>query len=255
MMLFFSFALILIQVVGGSIEEKWGYLAIISMQRSASTNLLFNVVKPTDPCLVSANEVFQNSTQQSGIAWSTAGKGLHGDVHDLEPQVIQAFLERVRRILCNRRIESDVSVCGGRCVLGFKQFSEHLTRKQHAAVWQLPNMTFIVLERPPEERFRSKFVALTTSDWNIDGSPAHKEHIAHMEVPPMPNEESAMYCDVKGALRSLCHTAQKHHQWYAFARATIPLDRRLDVQYSEVVAGSGRAVASKIHSAMYSNNT
>jgi hypothetical protein len=112
-------------------------------------------------------------------------------------------------------------------------------------------MTFVVLERPPEERFRSKYVALTTSDWNTDGSPAHKESLAHMEIPPMPSVTHDPYCATTGVLRGLCHTAQKHSQWYAFVRKAIPPDRRVEVKYAEVVENRGHAVASKIHSAMY----
>lgn len=234
-------------------QQPLGFLTIISLQRSASTSLLYKVLKLADACLVEANEIFQNTTHQTQ-AWAIAGEGLHGGVKNLAPKVLQNFLLKARRLICSRRPAATEQACEGRCVLAFKQFGEHLTFEQHAAVWALPNTTLVVLERPSKDRFRSKYYALKTHDWDTEGTTAHFKNLHHTAIPPMP--EGDEYCDrtqSKDERGALCHFASKHASWYGFVRKSVPPKKRIEVGFAEVVGSDASGVVARIEADMCSN--
>ena len=236
-------------------DNRLGFLAIVALQRSASTHLLYEVLTPADACIVPANEIFQNRTRQTK-AWKLAGEGLRGGVKSLSPEVLQNFLLNARRKLCDARSEASKKMCLGRCILAFKQFEEHLTRQQHTAVWALANLTIVVLERNPQERFRSEYYALMSNDWNTRGTEAHELRMRKAAIPAMPANGDE-YChtqESKPARPLLCNFAWKHANWYEFVRRTIPSSSRIEMSFNESIAGNLNIV-DKIEISMCTHGT
>jgi len=230
-------------------DDRMGFLAIVSLQRSASTHLLYEVLAPADACIVPANEIFRNYTRQTK-AWEVAGEGLHGGVKSLSPEVLQNFLLKARNKFCGARLEAFKKKCSGRFILAFKQFEEHLTRQQHAAVWALANSIIIVLERNQQDRFRSEYSALMSTDWDTDGTASHEMRMRKAVIPTMPTNGDE-YCHAQNlSLRArhtqkltparplICNFALKHANWYSFVRSTIPSTSRIEMTFNESTAGN-----------------
>lgn len=198
------FAFTSVTLAGGN------FVSIASAQRSGSTNLQRLLVQ--DGCTLAGNEIFQNISAQSGDAWQTAGADLRGGVLNLTPDDITRFVERLHRARC----QALASTCANKCTLVFKQFSEHLTRLQHKAVFDMPRLMVVVLERNFTKRWRSKVLALTSGDWDTTGAAAHKQHLR--EIPKYSYGMEALFCKRFGAT---CGFRRAHTDWYQFVHAHV----------------------------------
>jgi chondroitin sulfate synthase len=182
---------------------------------------------------VNLNEIFQKFPEQSGDAWAIDGKSLTGKVKTLDVSELRDFLLRVAKRKCSQRLSSDASKrCQGKCFVGFKEFEEHLTHKQHKSLWgSLPNFVGAVLERNVEDRWRSSWVAYRYGDWDVKGNPKHKEVIANATVPPMNSLEANRFCTKAEGV--LCDFGRRHKKWYRFVRKNLPGSRMVAVGFQE----------------------
>jgi hypothetical protein len=174
------------------------------MQQSSTTSFLGDVLKGDDPCFITLNEIFQTYANQSGDAWEVEGKNLNRPVTQLDPKELADFLVTVatRRCIEQQALSQSLATCNGRCIAGFKEFQEHLTFDQHEWIWKhTPNMTVVVLERDVEARWKLKWVADETGDWNVKGDAEDKKKIESMIIP-----------SVATAFRKI------HEDWYRFIR-------------------------------------
>jgi len=211
-------------------------VAVASMRRSASTSFLKKILVHDNPCAVSLGDVFSSNTDKSEDAWLVEGKELDGSIDTIEPSLLSDFLVKVARRKCAARLMSDTDYkCRNKCLVGFKEFREHLSMKQHA-----PNMTVVVLERDVQARWKSRWVAASTGDWDTTGSTKHKQTMMEIEVPPMNISESKEVCNSKNyALAHLCHFESYHKTWYKFIREKVPLDKKVEISFEDTVANDG----------------
>ena len=129
------------------------FLAIVSMQRSSSTSLLHRTLLPPElaMCGISMNEIFLKYPKQSGDAWAIDGNqmNMNQTVKNIDAAVLRDFLLRVARRRClkklnilskNYTVKYGNNPCRRRCVVGYKEFDDHLTMNQHKYLWaNLPN--------------------------------------------------------------------------------------------------------------------
>ena len=232
-------------------DPELAFIAVASMQRSASTTLVSEVLSSnkTNPCTISLNEVFLNSRHQSGDAWPIDGRHLqNSDKGELKPALLQDFLVRVAKRRCVEQLKSrdTRNMCENRCIVAFKQFHEHLNTEQHKFLWKnIPNMTVVVLERNVRERWKSRFVAEKTNDWHTHGSDWHKKRIKTIYVPPMNVSESDEFCKEVN-WKQLCHFEQKHKEWFNLVRETTPVEKRAEISYEDVVENKGETARANI---------
>jgi hypothetical protein len=228
-------------------------VAVVSMQRSSSTSLLENVLVKDNSCIVSLNEIFQNFTEQSGDAWSVDGRNLQGPVKAIEPSLLSEFLIRVAKRRCTNKLKGDTSnKCNRRCIAGFKVFPEHLSLEQHEWILKhTPGLIPVVLERDAEARWKSRYVAAATEDWDTTGSLEHKKKIREMNIPLINACESDEFCNSKDwRWKQLCHFESQHNEWYEFIRKTLSPDKRVELSFDEAVLLDGKDAKNKIAEAL-----
>lgn len=87
-------------VLTGLLISSWGasgfrFISIVSMQRSSSTHLCYGLEKFGVKCL---NELFRNSTIQSGDIWETQGRetGVYNmpSVKGIPPEKLGDLMDR-----------------------------------------------------------------------------------------------------------------------------------------------------------------
>ena len=110
-------------------------------------------------------------------------------------------------------------------------------------------MTLAVLERNVQDRWKSRFVAEMTNDWNTHGLDWHKEKIKEIHVPPMNVSESNEFCE-KVKWNQLCHFEQKHKEWFKLVRETTPAENRVEVSFEDVVKNEGESARANIAAAL-----
>lgn len=210
------------------------FLSIVSMQRSSSTFLNYNIHLP-GYTVYPVNELFQNNTHQSGDIWrvdgTAAGIYNYTSVKAIPPSKLHPFLDA----LYNRKCQSNVN-----CIVIFKQFSEQLTPSQHMDVWKHKDLITVVLERNIFQRWKSKWFAHTNNDWTIDGAETHQHALKSFHVPPLTilddnalGTQGTIYCHDSNV--KMCKFYDKHVNWYSYVRSSIPFDERIDVTYDDVV--------------------
>lgn len=179
-------------------------IVVVSEQRSSSTFLSHDVIGSL-PCHLSLNEILIPSPQQSGDAWSTVGQEMslnQSGAKDNDPDVLSDFILRVAKRRCHQKLEASQvqqhDNCNHHCWVNYKHFGCHLTDHQHEVLWNalleqqtnhnnrnsMPSsMSMIILERDVKERWRSKWFAEQTGDWQTRGSAEHKAQLAKAKVP------------------------------------------------------------------------
>lgn len=238
----------------GVLSPAVAFVAVVSMQRSSSSTLTSRVLAEGNQCVISLNEIFQNATDQSGDAWAVDGESMKGRKWHLEPSLLGDFLIRVAKRRCAENVRRDAqNRCNNKCIAGFKEFDDQLSPKQHEWIWKhTPNMTVVVLERDVKARWKSRWVAAKTQDWDTQGSLKHKVKIEAMEIPSIEISESKEYC-TKGndnPWRQLCHFQSVHKHWYTFVRKTLSPNERVEVSFDEVVTKDGSEARNRIAAAL-----
>ena len=215
------------------------FLVIASLQRSASTSLLYSYFAKKYEAgnefpgkktirVVPVNELFNNFKKvQSGDHWSVDAWDMPGlsKPRDATPWQLKMFLQRVHKRRCNGTDTRDM------CVIAFKLFSTHLTPEQHYTILSLQSVRIIVLERDFASRLTSQMYAIESGDWNTAGDAAHKEALLHSQV-TIPNTTD---CQI-GANKTradVCKFYDSHVQWYKFLRKTF--DVYAELTYDDVL--------------------
>lgn len=210
------------------------FLAILSMQRSSSTSLLFDKLlrRYTAKCGIPLNEIFHPTPQQSGDAWLLYKKEnvtTPQQVHQLPPSDLSEFLISVAQRNCQTKLNHTPKRrrnCQNRCIVGYKEFDFHLTYPQHAWLWHhLPNWTAVVLERSASDRWRSMEVAARTGDWTTNGSAAHRARVQTLKIPHMTHEFAAT-----------------HERWYRFIQSHVAPEKRVEISFEESVHTKNESV-------------
>jgi hypothetical protein len=222
---------------------RYSFVDIVSAQRSGSTNLQRVLTK--HPCLVPANEIFQNNTQQSGDAWATAGAIFSGGVKALTPNQIIRFIRRLHAKKCQQHVSVN-HACRTHCALVFKHFHEHLTIPQHTAVLRLPDALPVVLERNVSDRWRSSALAFSSNDWDTEGREVHKARLKTVPEHSVANEKK--YCNLFG--NKMCLFSETHNRWFAFARQTA---RRpyVSATFNDYIQDAGDALAQRVFNRVF----
>ena len=225
-------------------DPEIALVAVVSMQRSSSSTLTNTVLtnNETNPCVLSLNEIFVNSTVGSKDAWPVDGMDLNFPLFQIKPRVLRDFVLRVAKRRCiNHLKQDDDNVCRNRCIVGFKEFNNQLSLEQHKWLWRnTPNLTIVVLERNVQDRWKSKWVAIQTGDWDTNGSLEHKNQIAAMDIPPIYVSETDEYCkSSKRIMNSACNFGQSHKEWYEFVRAKIHHKQRVEISFDAALLNGG----------------
>jgi len=216
------------------------FLVIASLQRSASTSLLYSYFakkynssdnefsRKKTIRVIPVNELFNNFEQvQSGDHWTVDAWDMPGlsQPRDAEPWQLKIFLQRVHKRRCNGTDTRDM------CVIAFKLFSTHLTLEQHYAVLSLQAVRIIVLERDFASRLTSHMYAIESGDWNTRGDAAHKEALLRSQI-TAPSTTDCQRKDDK-TMADACKFYEKHVQWFKFLRKTF--DVYAELTYDDVL--------------------
>ncbi len=131
-------------------DPEIALVAVISMQRSFTTMLTNRVLtnNETNPCALSLNEIFVNTSVGSDDAWPVDGTGmdLRLPIFQIKPRALRDFVMRVAKRRCvNHLHDNDAdNVCRNRCIVGFKEFDNQLSLEQHKWLWRnTPNLTIV----------------------------------------------------------------------------------------------------------------
>lgn len=224
-------------------------VSVASMRRSASTSLLQKVLVKHSPCTISLGDVFCNDTDKSEDAWLVEGEHLLSPIDQLEPSLLVDLVVAVAQRKCADKLMTDMDYkCRNKCIVGFKEFREHLSLPQHEYLWNhAPNLTVVVLERDLDARWKSRWAAAQTGDWDTTGSSNHKETVKKLEVPPLNISESDEICkNENGHWARLCHFERHHKDWYKFVRAKTSSNKSVEVSFDDTVLNGGSKVHEKI---------
>mmetsp|Transcript_2938 Transcript_2938/g.4020 ORF Transcript_2938/g.4020 Transcript_2938/m.4020 type:complete len:317 (-) Transcript_2938:66-1016(-) len=248
----------------GASEIELYFIAVAAMQRCASTGFLYHVLNESNACFVPLNELFNRGPNQAGDAWAIEGEQIDYDSdvpygrgirrhEDVVKFARNVALRRCKKRHEHLKKEGLSHMCNNKCIVGFKEFDEHLKRDQHSYLWNhLPNLTVAVLERSVNDRWKSIWVAAQDGDWDTNGSESHKQKLVSSEIPPV--NESSTACKTKAFVsmklqdQSICNFEQTHNSWYDYVRHQNP--ERVEVDFSDVVVSDGAEAMRKMRSAL-----